>query len=138
MSAPFALQLLGGFSLREGGGPPRTAGSARLQSLIGYVALAKESVLQRHAVAEALWPEASDLQAQNNLRQLLHHLRQAWPGFDRWLAVDAREFQWHADQVSVDVRDFEAAFESARAAWSKGDRSAARVALERAADRYGG
>ncbi len=138
MPAPFALQLLGGFSLREGGDPPRTAGSARLQSLIGYIALSKESVLQRHAVAEALWPEASDLQAQNNLRQLLHHLRQAWPGFDRWLTVDAREFRWHTDQVSVDARDFERAFESARVSWSKSDRTAARAALERAADRYRG
>ncbi len=103
MSAPFHLQLLGGFSLREGDAPPRTAGSARLQSLVGFVALAKEPILPRLAVAEALWPEASDLQAQNNLRQLLYQMRQAWPGFDRWLTVDAREFRLHADQVSVDV-----------------------------------
>ena len=138
MPAPFALQLLGGFSFRDGDDPPRTAGSARLQSLIGFVALSKEPVLQRHAVAEALWPEASDLQAQNNLRQLLHNLRQAWPGFDRWLTVDAREFRWQADHVSVDVRLFEAAFDTARTAWSRGDRSAARAALERAADEYRG
>ena len=102
------------------------------------MALAKEPILPRHAVAEALWPEASDLQAQNNLRQLLHQMRQAWPGFDRWLTVDAREFRWHADQVPVDVREFEAAFESARAAWSRGDRSAAEPRSNARPNRYRG
>ena len=82
-----------------------------------------------------MWPDASEANARNDLRQLLHQLRQALPDPDRYLRADANSVQWVADsRFSLDVALFERAVAEAGEALRAGDASRRRACLERALD----
>src|SRR5262245_41297464 len=98
-----SVRLLGSFSLQEGDDPPLAPGSSRIQSLVAWLATAPTASTSRPVLAETLWPEAGDRQARNNLRQLLHQLRHAWPGHDRWIVVDPQFVTWRQNGVRVDL-----------------------------------
>lgn len=123
-------RLLGEFALIEDGQRRLVQVSDSARSLVAYLLLHRESAHPRQQLAYRLWPESGDAQAQSNLRALLVRLRKAWPGVDRYVAIDQRLIGWrmHAD-VQFDVAEFEAALQE------NGDRVAA---LERAVELYRG
>lgn len=91
------IRLLGGFSLIIGDEPVDGVNTARLQSLLACLVLHREAAHLRQHLAFLFWPNSSESQARNNLRQLLHALRLALPDADTFLAADHRTLHWRAD-----------------------------------------
>jgi len=139
MEIALHLTLFGGFLLLVDDAPVTTLDSPRLQGLLAYLALHRQTPLPRSQVAFLLWPEASEAQAHTNLRALLRRLRAALPELDRFLQVDRQRLAWR-DQVpwSCDVAVFEAALAQVAVAERGGERDAVRAALRRAAEVYRG
>jgi DNA-binding SARP family transcriptional activator/predicted ATPase len=135
MTGALHVRLLGQFRLTLDGRPVGGLSSARVQSLFAYLLLHADAPQPRAQVSFAFWPDAPEASARNNLRQVLHQLRQALPDPDRYLRADAHTVQWVPDDAfSVDVALFDAAVTEAEAAARRGDAPQRRACLERAVD----
>jgi DNA-binding SARP family transcriptional activator/predicted ATPase len=132
-----ALQvgLLGQFTLTLDGRPVDGLTTTRLQSLLAYLLLHADAPQPRTQLSFVFWPDASEPHARNNLRQLLHQLRQALPDAERYLRTDASSVQWATNaSFTSDVGLFERAVAEAEAAARSADTVARRACLERAVD----
>jgi DNA-binding SARP family transcriptional activator/predicted ATPase len=86
-----------------------------------------------------LWPETSESQARNNLRQFIFQLRQALPNVDRFLSSDTHTIYWKTDEGQVvDLQLFERTLKEADASERRGDQIALRNMLEQAISIYHG
>lgn len=131
------IQLLGGFNLVSGDEPVAGVNAPRLQSLLAYLLLHRDAPQPRQHLAFVFWPDASEAQGRNNLRQTLHALRLSLPNSDTLLHVDANSVRWRPDvPLQLDVAEFERALAGAEAAGRQGRVIPARVALERAVSLY--
>jgi DNA-binding SARP family transcriptional activator len=129
------VRLLGRFELSIDGHPVQGISTGRVQSLLAYLLLHADAPQQRAHLAFTFWPDASESSARNNLRQLLHQLRQALPDADRRLVADTSTVRWTPDAaVSFDVALFERAVAEAEAAGRRKDEAQRRSSLERAVD----
>jgi DNA-binding SARP family transcriptional activator len=90
MSSTLHIRLLGDFSLRYGDEPVAGINTPRLHSLLAYLVLHRDIPQLRQHLAFLFWPDTSEAQARNNLRQILHELRHTLPDADRFLHADAR------------------------------------------------
>ena len=125
MGSVLKLRLLGGFGIALGEDTLPPIETPRLQSLVAYLALHRDTPLPRQSLAFLLWPDSEEPQARTNLRHLLHQLRQALPGADHYLRLDAQALSWQdGAPVWIDVAEFE--------------RAAAAEALEEAVALYTG
>jgi predicted ATPase/DNA-binding SARP family transcriptional activator len=139
MVSTLHIQLLGGFHLRFDDAPVTTLDQERLQALLAYLVLHRATPHARQHLAFLLWPDSSEAQARTNLRSLLHRLRQALPGADDFLHVDAQVVQWRADApYTLDVAAIERALAQAHAAEQRGDQPTQRAALAQAVELYQG
>jgi DNA-binding SARP family transcriptional activator/tetratricopeptide (TPR) repeat protein len=126
------VRLLGDADVRVGGDLVKAFGSPKLQSLLAFLVLRRDSPQLRQKVAFLFWPDSTEGQARTNLRQALHNLRHALRDPNRYLRMDNHTVQWLADGPSeVDVVRFET---DARAGLADGDQDA----LDRAAEVYRG
>jgi hypothetical protein len=133
------IHLLGDFRLVYDSTPVTSVNTARLQSLLAYLVLHGNAPQARHYLAFLFWPDSTEAQAHNNLRNLLYHLRQALPEADRFLYADSQTLQWRAEApFRLDVADFERAVAQAEQAGQTGDQAALSTALEEAVGLYGG
>lgn len=131
------IRLLGDFSLVYGDESVTSINTARLHSLLAYLVLHRDAPHSRQHLAFLFWPDATEAQARNNLRQLLHQLRHALPDADRFLYADASTLRWRLDAPStLDVDAFERALALADAAGPRADQSTLRAALEQATHLY--
>ena len=131
------IRLLGEFSLIYGGAPVPAVNTTRLRSLLAYLLVHRDASQPRHHLAYLFWPDATEEQARNNLRQMLHQLRHALPDADRFLYADANTLCWRADaSFSLDVADFERLLLRAEAVEYRPDRGVQRTALVQAVDLY--
>src|SRR5207244_10896087 len=89
------LRLLGDFSLIYNDRQVTSLNTTRLQSLLVYLVLHRDVPQQRQHLAFLFWPDATEAQARNNLRQLLHQLRQAFPAVEHFLSADTHTLHWH-------------------------------------------
>ena len=113
-SAPLRIRLLGELDLRQGEAPVPPLGSARAESLLAYLVLNREAAQPRQRLAFLLWPDSSEPQARTNLRHLLHILRRALPGADRFLEATPRTLRWREGAPCwVDLAAFEGAISRA-------------------------
>ena len=113
--------------------------SPRMRVLLTDLILNVGAARSRAHLAFTLWPDSSEKQARTNLRQLLHHLRRALPGPDRFVEATARTLTWRADApCQVDAHVFLRALEAAADAASKQDIKTEMRQLRRAADAYRG
>jgi DNA-binding SARP family transcriptional activator/predicted ATPase len=134
ISPTLHIRLLGDFSLTYRDESVTGINTPRLHSLFAYLLMHRAAPPLRQHVAFVFWPDTSEAQARNNLRQVLHQLRYALPDFDRFLQVDARTVGWRSDAAfSLDVDDFERALALADSTTGADEK---RAALERAADLY--
>src|SRR5438477_6775507 len=134
MEPTLHMRLLGDFSLIYADRQVTSLNTMRLQSLLAYLVLHRNVPQLRQHLAFLFWPDTSEAQARNNLRQLLHQLRYALPDADRFLHADARTLGWrHNAAFFLDVAEFERALASADAAEREEDQ---RTALKRAAELY--
>ena len=133
------VQLLGDFRLVYGDELVTGVNSARLQSLLAYLVLRRAAPQSRQHLAFRFWPDSTEAQARNNLRQALHQLRHALPDADRFLSADTTTLCWQSDAAfSLDVSDFARALATADAAERSVDPAAMRAALEQAVSLYRG
>src|SRR4029450_7712062 len=101
------VRLLGELRLTLDGRPVDGPTTARLQSLLAYLLLHAEAPQSRAQLSFTFWPDVSEANARNSLRQLLHQLRQALPDPDGYLRADAASVQWAPDAAwSVAVAQF--------------------------------
>ena len=109
--APTAqIQLLGDFRLTWDDRPAQGIITPRLQSLLAYLALHRDAPQLRQRIAFIFWPDSSEAQARNNLRQLLHALRGAQPDLGDLLLVEHHALRWRPDvTLRLDVEAFERA-----------------------------
>src|SRR5262249_44120388 len=135
VTGALSIRLFGQLRLTLDGRPVDGPTTARLQSLFAYLLLHAEAPQSRAHLAFTFWPDASEPNARNNLRQLLHQLRQSLPDPDLHLRSDASTVQWTKDAAfSLDVALFEAALAEAEGAGQAGDPVRRRACLERAVD----
>ena len=135
MTGALQVRLLGQLRLSVDGRPVDGPASARLQSLLAYLLLHTDAPQARAHLSFTFWPDASESNARNNLRQLLHQLRQALPDPDRYLRADANNVQWVPDSsFSLDVALLDREVAEAEAAARAGDAARRRACLERAVD----
>jgi len=133
------IRLLGDFSLIYNDRQVTGFNTTRLRSLLAYLVLHREVPQQRQHLAFLFWPDATEAQARNNLRQLLHHLRQALPAVEQFLSADTHMLHWHPIMpFHLDVAEFEQAITLADAATQRNDQHALQAALEQADVLYRG
>ncbi|MSP12373.1 MAG: hypothetical protein EXR62_05380 [Chloroflexi bacterium] len=105
-----SIQLLGDFHLRYGDKPVTAVKQPRQQALLAYLLLHRHAAQSRQHLAFLFWPDASETQAQTNLRNLLYKLRHALPEADRFLYTGTQTVQWQPDApYTCDLVDFETA-----------------------------
>jgi DNA-binding SARP family transcriptional activator/predicted ATPase len=136
------IRLLGGFHLSDSEEPQRRlehgVHTPRLQSLLAYLLLHRHAPQVRFHLAFTFWPDVSETQARNNLRQALHQLRHALPDADGLLRVDANTVWWQPSiPTRLDVAEFEAAAHAAQSERHTGP-AELRQALLAALQWYGG
>jgi DNA-binding SARP family transcriptional activator len=115
------IQLLGDFRLLYKDVIMTGIDSPRLQSLLAYLLLHRDTALVRSQLAYLLWPESGDSQALANLRSLLLRLRRLLPEADAFIHADASHIRWRpASPFTLDVADFERHLAAAQAARQAG------------------
>src|SRR5436853_5165585 len=128
MGPTLYIQLFGNFSLLYGDQQITSFTTTRLQSLIAYLALQRDVPQQREHLAFLFWPDTTEGQARNNLRQLLHQLRQAFPAVEHILSTDTHLLHWHSDTpFDLDVAAFEQTLTRADAAAQRHERQTLQV-----------
>src|SRR3984893_3418956 len=133
------LRLLGDFSLIYGDRQVTSLNTTRLQSLLAYLVLHRDVPQHRQHLAFLFWPDATEAQARNNLRQLLHQLRQAFPAVEQFLSADAHLLHWHpVTPFYLDVAEFEQTLTLADEAARRNHQHALQAALEQADNLYRG
>ena len=133
------VQLFGGFHLLYDNRVVTGVNSARLQSLLTYLILHADAPQARQQVASLYWPDTSEAQARNNLRQFLFQLRQTIPEAERFLQVDTHTIFWKTDENQViDIWLFKRALKDASLYGQRRDQSLQRVVLEQAISVYQG
>jgi DNA-binding SARP family transcriptional activator/predicted ATPase len=133
------IRLLGDFSLLYNDQQVTSLNTTRLQSLLAYLVLHRDVPQQRQHLAFLFWPDTTEAQARNNLRQLLHQLRQAFPPVEHFLSTDTHMLHWHSiSPFHLDVAEFEQALTLADAATRGNDQRALQAALEQADGVYRG
>ncbi len=127
------VRLLGQFGAALDGRPLTKLAGARLQSLFAYLVLHAGTPLSRSQLAFLFWPDATEANARNNLRQLLHQLREALEDGKSSIRTGASWVQWSpSEQCFADVTAFQEAIVEAEHARSRGDVPRWRSNLERA------
>src|SRR5215469_7666137 len=122
MMSTLHLRLLGDFSLIYADRQVTSLNTVRLQSLLAYLVLHRDAPQQRQHLAFLFWPDTIEAQARNNLRQLLHQLRQAFPAVEHFLSADMHMLHWHSvTPFHLDVAEFEQALAEADMATRRND-----------------
>src|SRR5213080_2011505 len=133
------LRLLGDFSLLYNSQQVTNLNTTRLRSLLAYLVLHRDVPQQRQQLAFLFCPDTTEAQARNNLRQLLHQLRQVFPAVEHFLSADTHTLHWHpVTPFHLDVAAFEQALTLADAATQRNDQHALQAALEQADTLYRG
>ncbi|MBV9230165.1 MAG: AAA family ATPase [Chloroflexi bacterium] len=139
MEPTLHMRLLGEFRLIYNDEQVTSLNNIRLQSLLAYLVLHRDTSQQRQHLAFLFWPDTTEAQARNNLRQLLHQLRQAFPSVEQFLAADTQTLHWHpVTSFLLDVAEFEQALTLADAAARRNDLAVLQTALEQADSLYRG
>lgn len=137
--AMLQFQLLGHFHLSHDGVPVTTIHQARLQSLLAYLILHKQTPQSRRHLAFLFWPDSSEMQARTNLRRALHYLRLALPDADQYLNTHTQWVQWRGEVTfSLDVSNFEQLIAQAQGMVYARQSNELVVTLERAVTLYRG
>ena len=133
------IKLFGGFYLSYDNTPFNGVNSARLQSLLTYLILHADAPQSRQQVAFLLWPDKSESQARNNLRQFLFQLRQVLPDPNRFLYADSAAIYWKPDESQfIDLQIFVRSLQEADAFEQQGDHIGLQKLLEQAVSAYQG
>ncbi|MGO4577715.1 BTAD domain-containing putative transcriptional regulator [Cupriavidus sp. 2TAF22] len=135
----YSVRLFGEFHLDGADAPMPDANSPRLQALLAYLILHRDVPQSRQQLAFLFWPDSTQAQARNALRQLLFHLRKSWPHAASFVHADAQMVRWLPDSAfDLDVAQFQSALATAARAASNNDAATEEEFLVRAAELYRG
>ncbi len=99
-----ALQLLGGFGLRDAAGQEIRVPSRKGRALLAYLAMHAGQSIGRDRLAALLWEEADDELARSSLRQALAALRRLLPACAQAaLVADTGAVRLDAGLIDTDV-----------------------------------
>jgi len=133
------ISLLGSFRIAYHNQLLNTIDQPREQSLLAYLLFNIGTPVSRRYLAYLFWPDSTDAQARNNLRQVLHRLRRALPKDEEYIYTDASKLYWRRDSnFQLDVFDFEEALKEADNATDSSDLRLVRTTLEKALNLYQG
>jgi DNA-binding SARP family transcriptional activator/tetratricopeptide (TPR) repeat protein len=133
------INVLGSFEVAGADQPKPMVIASRLQSLLAHLLLRRGVPQMRGHLCTVFWPEEPEAKARNNLRQMLHQLRQALPEVDRYLHTNAQQITWCVDATQTsDVAEFETAIARAKLAGERGDDQASRKHCQMALGLYRG
>src|SRR5262245_58083724 len=108
MGVTLQIRLFGNCSVTYGVQPVAGLSTLRLQSLLDYLVLHRDAPQPRQHLAYLCWPDATEAQARNNLRQALFALRAALPNPETFLSADTNVLRWRPDApFTLDVAEFE-------------------------------
>ena len=101
------IRMFGEYSVLFDGEPVAIANKPRFQQLLAYLILHHDRSLLRAHVAYEMWPDASERQAQTNLRNLLFRLRKGLPRLGQCLRVEQTTVRWQPQiETQVDALEF--------------------------------
>jgi two-component SAPR family response regulator len=144
-TAAVTARCLGGFSLTLYGEPVERWRAGKTRSLFQYLLVNRGRPVVRERLHRVLWPDAEWSQNSSSLKVAMHALRQilAVPSTDggepvvRILHQD-HGYALHADDIWIDLEQFEAYFETGRAAEARGDCTTAVQMYRQAVELYDG
>jgi DNA-binding SARP family transcriptional activator len=114
MDAHLEIQLLGDFRLVYRGKVLTGVDTPRLQSLLAYLLLHRDSPIPRKLIAFNYWPDSTEAKAHNNLRSLLHRLRNSLPDADEYIEHTNSWIRWRCESsYRLDVEQFQIAIKDA-------------------------
>ncbi len=138
------VRLLGQFRAQRGEEPLAGFGSRKVQELFGYLLLHRDRPHPREALAGALWGESHSTQSRKYLRQALWllHVALAAPGDasrDELLILEPGWVRLNPEaELSLDVAQFEAAFERVNGVTGQEIDAPVATALREAVEFYAG
>ncbi len=133
------IQLLGTFHMEYNGTPVNGLDSARLQELIAWLLLNRDTPQPRQHIAFRFWPDSSEKQAQTNLRQILYYLKKSLPNEDRFLKTNQKILHWNTNgDWWLDVAEFNRHLQKAGDAKRSGDEYTYKSELIKAEKLYKG
>lgn len=107
-TARVQVATLGRFEVRVQGQSHLFAQAPRVQSLLAYLVLHRETPKSRRFLWSLLWPDISEGRAAGNLRQLIHRLRQQWPECTKYVEMTPHTMRWRfAEETQVDAEVFQ-------------------------------
>jgi DNA-binding SARP family transcriptional activator len=116
-SSVLTVRLFGKLDISVDGEQLTMPASARVGSLLSYLAMEPGVAQSRQRMAFVLWPDSTEAQARTNLRNVLHVLRRSNAEIADRIAVTPSTLMWRAgDGSRVDVAEFGAAVELATTA----------------------
>jgi DNA-binding SARP family transcriptional activator len=136
------VHCLGPFSVTVNGHAVDHWRAGKARSLFQFLLANRGQVMTKERLEEVLWPVHGG--SSSSLRVAVHALRkvigQSDPESETPLRVEYRDVGYvlEADDVRIDVDEFEAAVRAGRRAQADGDEDAARAAFTRAVDLYTG
>lgn len=133
MERGLTIELMGTFRIRHQGEPISKTNSPRLQELLAWLLLNRDSPQPRQYIVFRFWPESSEKQARTNLRNLIYKVRKVLPDADSYLIINNNSIQWNTEaSYTLDVEHFNTAIQNAK----KADSDEARIIFLRQADGY--
>lgn len=106
-AASLHIHLLGPFRLLWDDQPVPGFGQPRLQHLLAYLVLHRDTPISRQQLAFCFWPDTTDPQALKNLRTLLTRLRRALPHADDFVTVTSQTLQQATLHEASLIAEFE-------------------------------
>jgi two-component SAPR family response regulator len=135
------VRCLGGFSVVTHDGPVTRWSAGKARGLFQYLVIHRERPVLRDRLHEVLWPGGPWSPRSSSLKVAVHALRQVLesPAGAPRVEVRLSEYGYllHADDIWVDLEDFEATVDAADALDAHDHEGALRL-YRRAADLYGG
>jgi DNA-binding SARP family transcriptional activator len=104
-----SLRLMGSFDACIDNYPLEGLGRNKAAALLAYLAFERQTSHQRNILAALLWPEATDAQGRNNLRQILFRLQDELSVADSppFLLMDRQTVRLNpASVINVDALEF--------------------------------
>ncbi|NIQ09545.1 MAG: SARP family transcriptional regulator, partial [Gammaproteobacteria bacterium] len=109
--ARLTLDFLGTFQITLDSLPVTRFRSSKNAGLLVYLSLQSDRPFQREVLAALLWPEASEIDARNNLRQAVYQVRKVLGDLEKpdrpYLLVTRQTVQFNAESdFTLDVSHF--------------------------------
>lgn len=80
----------------------------KLQLLLGYLIINRDKAVSRDHLAQTMWPDRPESSGRNNLRRLLHRVRQQLPNADAYIRSTSHSLSWVGSaDVYIDIVEYE-------------------------------